>query len=182
MRSQAKEIEQIGDILDQTPRKCGTQRLENTFEYHTPPSNRKGRVLATEEISHLQQELRHVRSMELAKDAPDSGKSCRRQRLSRKNSFIKRGESALGFREAEVKDDIELAGLTLGAEASFQRRLESARSRQYRFGKMGKKRSGELWKDVGGWLGFAGPGSGSSGGKEDQENGAENENGKDEWI
>jgi hypothetical protein len=51
--------------------------------------------------------------------------------------------SALGFREAEVREDMELGGLALGGESSFKVRLEEARERQYRFG---RKKSMERWK------------------------------------
>jgi hypothetical protein len=35
----------------------------------------------------------------------------------------------LGFREAEVREDVELGGLALGGESSFKARLEEAREK-----------------------------------------------------
>ena len=77
--------------------------------------------------------------------------------------------SALGFRDAEVREDFELAGFGNHGDAPFKQRLEHSRERQYRFS---KKRSVERWKGVAnvgvGWL------MGSGGGKEERE--------KDGWI
>jgi hypothetical protein len=79
------------------------------------------------------------------------------------------GGSALGFREAEVREDIELGGLGLNREGSFKQRLEQSRERQYRFP---KKRSVERWKGVAnagvGWL------KGTAGAKDERE--------RDGWI
>lgn len=79
------------------------------------------------------------------------------------------GDSALGFRDTEIRDDIELGGLAFGGEAPFKQRLEQSRERQYRFS---KKRSVERWKDVAnvgvGWL------KGNGGAKDERE--------RDGWI
>ena len=74
------------------------------------------------------------------------------------------GGSVLGFREAEVREDMELGGLGLSGEVPFKQRLEQSRERQYRFG---KKRSVERWRGVAnvgvGWL------KGNAGGKDERE-------------
>jgi hypothetical protein len=61
--------------------------------------------------------------------------------------------SALGFREAEVRENMELGGLGITGEALFKQRLEQSHERQYRFS---KKNSVERWKGVAnvgvGWL------------------------------
>ena len=81
----------------------------------------------------------------------------------------------MGFRDAEVREDIELGGLGLGGECSFKQRLEQSRERQYRFG---KKRSVERWNRVAnvgvGWLKGNGGAAGAGGGKEERE--------RDGWI
>lgn len=51
--------------------------------------------------------------------------------------------NALGFREAGVREDMELGALALGGESSFKARLEEARERQYQFG---RKKSMKRWK------------------------------------
>ncbi|KAF2476885.1 uncharacterized protein BDR25DRAFT_321448 [Lindgomyces ingoldianus] len=164
MRTQAEELQEIGQILDQSPRKFSLRRVNSNFDYHTPPSNRKGRVLCNDDMADLQRRLRHVRSSETV--------GSKAATLHRGSSIKSRraGGSALGFREAEVRDDIELGGLALGGEATFKQRLEQSRERQYKFG---KKRSVERWKDVAnagvGWLR-----GGGGGGKDERE--------RDGWI
>ncbi|KAF2264935.1 hypothetical protein CC78DRAFT_579891 [Lojkania enalia] len=161
MRAQTDDIQQLGQILDHSPRKSNLRRVSSNFDYRTPPSNRKGRILANGDLEDLQRRLRHVRSNESVGSKPAT--------INRGNStaFRPRGGSALGFREAEVKDDFELGGLGIGGDTSFQQRLEQSRGRQYRFG---KKRSVERWKGVAtGWL----MGNGGSG-KDERE--------RDGWI
>jgi hypothetical protein len=81
----------------------------------------------------------------------------------------------LGFRDAEVREDIELGGLGTPASggSSFKQRLEQSRERLYKFG---KKRSVERWNSVAnagvGWL--KGSGNSNAGGKEERE--------RDGWI
>ncbi|ORY14919.1 hypothetical protein BCR34DRAFT_478641 [Clohesyomyces aquaticus] len=165
MRAQAEELQEIGQILEQSPRKFSLRRVASNYDYHTPPSNRKGRVMGGDEMVDLQRKLRHVRSNETVGSKANTlhrGSSLRSKRTG--------AGSALGFREAEVRDDFELGGLALGGESSFKERLEQSRERQYRFG---KKRSVERWKDVAnagvGWLRGTG-----AGGKEERE--------RDGWV
>jgi hypothetical protein len=162
MRAQVEDLQELGKILDNSPRKYSIRRTESNWDYHTPPSNRKGRIVDDGEVADLQDQLRRVRSNETM--------ASRHHALNRGNSSrSKRVESALGFREAEVRDDMELAGLGVFGEAPFKQRLERSRSRQYQFV---KKKSVERWKDVAtssvGWL------KGSSEGKDGRE--------REDWV
>lgn len=161
MRAQARDLQELGEILDQSPRKYATLRTDPDWDYHTPPSNRKGRVVDDGVAAELQDQLRRVRSNETI--------GTRQHTLNRGlSSKSERAESALGFREAEVRDDMELAGLGLSSEEPFKQRLERSRSRQYQFV---KKRSVERWKGVAssgvGWLKGNGNGSKDEGERED---------------
>jgi hypothetical protein len=163
MRAQAEDMQELGQVLDQSPRKYSLRRANSNWDYHTPPSNRKGKILADGDVADLQSRLRRARSNEsLGVKGPT---------MSRGNSIRSRRGcgSSLGFREAEVREDIELGGLGLSGETPFRQRLERSRERQYRFT---KKRSVERWKGVAnvgvGWL------KGSGGGKEERE--------RDGWI
>jgi hypothetical protein len=111
----------------------------------------------------LQRRLRRAKSNETLGSKPAS--------LYRGSSMRSKlgGGSALGFRDAEVREDIELGGLGVGGEIPFKQRLEQSRERQYRFG---KKRSVERWNRVAnvgvGWL------KGNGGPKDERE--------RDGWI
>ena len=162
MRAQVEDLQELGQILDQSPRKYAIRRMNSNWDYHTPPSNRKGRVVDDGEVAELQDRLRRVRSNETL--------GSNKHTLHRGNSSrSKRAESALGFREAEVREDMELAGLGISGEAPFKQRLERSRSRQYQFV---KKKSVERWKGVAtssvGWL------KGNNTGKEDRE--------REDWV
>lgn len=131
--------------------------MNSNWDYHTPPSNRKGRILGDGEAADLKDRLRRVRS-----NATIGSKT----NLYRESSTrSRRGTaSALGFREAEVREDMELAGLGNTREAQFRSRLD-----QYRFS---KKKSMERWRGVAnvgvGWL------KGNGGTKEERE--------RDGWV
>lgn len=162
MRARAEDIQELGEVLDQSPRKYSVRHIISDWDYRTPPSNRKGRIVGDGEVADLRDRLRRVRS-----NATASAK----MHLHRDDSTnSRRGTtSALGFREAEVRDDIELGGLGMTSEAPFKQRLEQSRERQYRFS---KKRSMERWRDVAnvgvGWL------KGNAGVKDELE--------RDEWL
>jgi hypothetical protein len=163
MRAQAEELQDLGQVLDQSPRKYSLRRVNSNWDYRTPPSNRKGKILADDDVADLQHRLRRVRSNETVGSKATT--------MIRANSMKSRQGcgSSLGFREAEVRDDIELGGLGLSGETPFRQRLERSRERQYRFP---KKRSVERWKDVAnvgvGWL------KGNGGSKDERE--------RDGWI
>jgi hypothetical protein len=162
MRARAEDIQELGQVLDQSPRKYNLRRMNSNWDYHTPPSNRKGRILGDGEAADLKDRLRRVRS-----NATISSKTY----LHRDSSIRSRygTTSALGFREAEVREDMEFAGLGNTGEAQFKQRLEQNRERQYRFS---KKKSMERWKGVAnvgvGWL------KGTGGTKENRE--------RDGWV
>lgn len=163
MRAQAAEIHDLGKILDQSPRKYALRKVNSQFDYHTPPSNRKGKILGDGDVVDLQNRLRKVRSNDTL--------GSRANAVLRGNSTGSRrcNRSALGFREAEVREDMELRGLGSSGETPFKARLERSRERQYRFT---KKRSVERWKDVAnagvGWL------KGNAVGKDEKE--------RDGWV
>jgi hypothetical protein len=163
MRAQAEEMQEFGQTLDQSPRKLGLRRVNSSFDYHTPPSNRKGRIVGNHDMADLQRRLRRVQSNETI--APKAASMYRYNSIRSKRAV----GLALGFRDAEVREDIELGGLAVGGEAPFKQRLEQSRVRQYRFG---KKRSVERWKGVAnvgvGWL------KGNGGAKDERE--------RDGWV
>lgn len=108
MRAHTDDLHELANMLDCSPRKHPLRRVHSSFDYRTPPSNRKGRVLLREDAAELKRRLRHVRSNET---------SCSDATLRRGNSVRSRragAGSALGFREAEVREDMELGGLALG--------------------------------------------------------------------
>jgi hypothetical protein len=142
-RSQVEDIKELGRVLDHSPRKFASQRLHIDHDYRTPPPNRKGRIVEDGEVADLQDRLRRVRSNETI--------GSRHQPLNRGNSTqSRRAESAMGFREAEVREDMELGGLGLSGQAPLRQRMDRG---GYRFV---KKKSLERWKDVAnvgvGWL------------------------------
>ncbi|KAJ4406363.1 hypothetical protein N0V91_004571 [Didymella pomorum] len=146
MRAQVQDLQELGKILDHSPRKYAIRRTHSNWDYHTPPSNRKGRVVEDGVAAELQDRLRKVRSNETLES--------KQHTLNRGNSSkSKRAKSALGFREAEVRDDMELAGLGISGKAPFKQRLERSRSRQNQFV---KKKSVERCKGMAssgvGWL------------------------------
>ncbi|KAI4933158.1 hypothetical protein J4E85_003562 [Alternaria conjuncta] len=147
MRARDEAIQELGQALEQSPRKYGLRRANSNFDYHTPPSNRKGRILGDGEAADLQDRLRRVRSNETIGSRPPT--------LHRVNSTRSRigAASAFGFREAEVREDIELGGLGASGDGPLKERLERTSDRQYRFS---KKKSVEKWKGVAnvgvGWL------------------------------
>ena len=163
MRARAEEIQDLGKILEQSPRKHSLRRVNSNFHYHTPPSNRKGKIIGDGDVADLRSRLRKVRSNETLGSKANT--------MLRGNSTnSRRGNgSALGFREAEVREDMELGGLGPSGETPFKARLERSRERQYRFA---KKRSVERWRDVAnagvGWF------RGSAGSKDERD--------RDEWI
>lgn len=161
MRAQVEDIQELGQVLDQSPRKHGLRRMLSNFDYHTPPSNRKGRILGDGEAADLQYQLRRVRS---------NGTIGSKFNLQRENSArSKRGISALGFREAEVREDMELGGLGTTDDGPLRHRVSRSLERQYRFS---KKNSVERWKDVAnvgvGWL------KGNGGAKDERE--------RNDWV
>ena len=162
MRAREEAIQELGQALEQSPRKYGLRRANSNFDYHTPPSNRKGRIVGDGEAADLQDRLRRMRSNETIGSRPPT--------LHRVNSMRSRrgAGSAFGFREAEVREDIELGGLGASGDGLLNERLARSSDRQYRFS---KKKSVERWKGVAnvgvGWL---------------KGNGVKNEREREGWI
>ncbi len=162
MRAHAEDLHELGQVLDQSPRKYASRQNNLNWDYHTPPSNRKGRIVGDNEAALLKDRLRRV----LSNDTMDSRPNMHRMNSARS----KRGAmSALGFREAEVREDISLGGLGISSEVPFKQRLEQSRERQVSFN---KKKSVERWKGVANvgvsWL------KGTGSGKDERE--------RDGWI
>ncbi len=44
MRAHAEDLHELGPVLDQSPRKYASRQNNLNWDYHTPPSNRKGRI------------------------------------------------------------------------------------------------------------------------------------------
>jgi hypothetical protein len=116
MRKQAEDLEELSQILDNSPRKLGTVRHNNNaFDYHTPPSNRKGRVLEGGDAEEVKRRLRYVQSSDTV-----ASKTTVNRAFSMRSKRDGAG-SALGFREAEVREDIELGRLALAAKGASSR-------------------------------------------------------------
>ncbi|XTI93964.1 hypothetical protein V2W45_1473230 [Cenococcum geophilum] len=60
MRAHADDLHELADMLHCSPRKHPLRRVYSSFDYHTPPSNRKGRVLLGEDAAELKRRLRHA--------------------------------------------------------------------------------------------------------------------------
>lgn len=158
IQADAEELSDLGHILDSTPRRYATgsaathKRLGSNFEYHTPPSNRKGRHLYGEEYEEMQRRLRHIPSNETNRSAhsiqkdrtnPPSRMSSRGSRRAGAGSAI--GSSA-GFREAEVE---ELGTTALGLRStsgSVKPRIEGAKARNFVFHGRGRSKSKDGWR------------------------------------
>ncbi|KAJ9637312.1 hypothetical protein H2199_007599 [Coniosporium tulheliwenetii] len=141
------------------------RRTQSSYDYRTPPSNRKGRLLEGESVEDFKARLRR---MESAASNRTHG-SVRTNRTNRTNKSALRG-LGLGIglgRGIAALQGVEAAGWgdagsrgkgkEMGAKmqrpesgASFRSKLEQARNRQWEF-QLGKKKSGERWKGVG-WL------------------------------
>jgi hypothetical protein len=123
MRARAEDMQELGQALDQSPRKHALRHIKSTWDYRTPPSNRKGRILGDGEAADLQDRLRRARSTDTMASKPT---------LHRASSARSRRGlgSALGFREAEVREDMELGGFGAAGDGPFKQRLERSRERQ----------------------------------------------------
>lgn len=123
MRQAEEELKQLGQILDSSPRRhqkpqapsagaalvtqeqMKTVRLVGSFEYHTPPSNRKGRVLLDDDVAEIRRRLQHVRSTETLRTARSTKISGSRRSHSLRRRFGG-ASSAMGFRSAEMEADV----------------------------------------------------------------------------
>ncbi|KAF2091812.1 hypothetical protein K490DRAFT_12751, partial [Saccharata proteae CBS 121410] len=157
-RAEAEDLKQLGRILDHSPRRysaadTGLVGFSYEYDYHTPPSNRKGRFMETESLESMKRRLRRARSNDTNHSRRTEGTQRTIANNHNSNENRQGSLSALGFRDAEIGEDLELSGL--GAQggstaASFKARLEAARDRQFRFQ---SKKPREGWKAKGlDWL------------------------------
>ncbi|KAF1986831.1 hypothetical protein K402DRAFT_404138 [Aulographum hederae CBS 113979] len=141
------------------PSRNHSLKMMSSFEYHTPPSNRKGRVLLDDDVNEIRRRLRHVRSNENNGSVISRGNNA----VSRASSF-QRGPgggfaSSLGFREAEVEEDLDnMASVTPGRRrsgsamgGSFKSREVVPRMRQFERRVREKKKIGGVERWLGGW-------------------------------
>ena len=179
MRQEADDLAEVGKILEQSPRKYfysprrraiaaqhqPTPSGSDVYKYHTPPSNRKGRVLSDdsgEEVVNIRDRLRRMRSTETNRSGTGTSFRHHHQRaessgIRRKNSAQSKS-SAVGFRELEVPrhdfeaspygeplGDVDTAEMTVKERTSRFEGLSAASART-------KMRSRERWKGTG-WFG-----------------------------
>jgi hypothetical protein len=162
MRAEAEELSELGKLLDTSPRKyrysprrrgvASTHRQipaqPESFSYHTPPSNRKARILSDElgnEVADIRARLRRMKST----DTYRSGIPADQQRagdfsgLRRGHSFRSAdgSSSQVGFRELEVEANFREKGHFM--QPSRFEALSAASARQSQFRKL---KSGEGWK------------------------------------
>jgi hypothetical protein len=122
MRQEADDLQEVSKILEQSPRKYfssprrraiaaqhqPTPSGSDVYKYHTPPSNRKGRVLSDdsgEEVVNIRDRLRRMRSTETARSVATHQQHRRGESANpsvRRNKSTQSKSSAVGFRELEI--------------------------------------------------------------------------------
>jgi hypothetical protein len=164
MRTEAEELFELGKLLDTSPRKyhysprrraiASTHKAQpnqnENYEYQTPPSNRKARILSDElgdEVTNIRARLRHMRSNETnrsiisTRNDPATNPSLRRG-----NSLGSRSQK-VGFRDLEKAE----AGSPIGPGTSnlnmsrFEP-LSAAAGRSSHAGQLKKMKSVERWR------------------------------------
>lgn len=174
IRQEADDLQEIGKVLEQSPRKYfysprrrviaaqhqPTPSGSDVYKYHTPPSNRKGRVLSDdsgEEVANIRDRLRRMRSTETNRSATSLRHHRRGESTGmRRNKSTQSKSSAVGFRELEVarkhfeaspygEPSGDTAEMTVKERTSRFEGLSAASARS-------KMRSKERWKG-GGWFG-----------------------------
>ncbi|USP78303.1 uncharacterized protein yc1106_05577 [Curvularia clavata] len=138
-RDRDETIQELGQALEQSPRKYKLRRANSNFDHCKPSYSRNDRVLVDGETVDPQDRLRRIQSNDTVIIRP-----LPRPRVSSATSR-QGAESALGFREAEIYGDVETGNLGASSDVSLQDRFERITNRPYRFG---KSRSFEKWKDV----------------------------------
>jgi hypothetical protein len=147
IRARDEVIQELGQALEQSPRKYSLRHANSNFDYRTPPPNIRYRTMGDSKTADLQNRMRRIRSNDIVVSKPPT--------LPRVSSTISRqgAESALGFRQAEVREDTELGDLGARGDGPLQQRLERIGDRPYWFS---KRKSIEKWKDAAsadvGWL------------------------------
>lgn len=147
IRDRDEVIQELGQALEQSPRKHNIRRANSSFDYRKPSCSREGKVFVDGEAVDSQDHLRRIRTNDTV-----IFRSPRRPKVS--SATFRRGtESALGFREAEIFNNPELGDSSAFVNASLQDGSEPTSGRPYQFR---KSNSFEKWKDVAnigvGWL------------------------------
>jgi hypothetical protein len=169
MRQEVEDLQELGKLLDRSPRKYfysprlhtiaaqhpqPTPSGSDAYKYHTPPSNRKGRVLSDDsgdEIMNIRARLRRMRSTETNRSV--ASLPHHHQQHGGESSGVRRNKSAqsksskVGFRELEVaRGDFDAspshdaAGIVQQRTSRFEG-LSAASARR-------KMRSSERWFGV----------------------------------
>jgi hypothetical protein len=162
MRAEAKELGELGKLLDTSPRKyryspqrraiASTQKQksskDDSFGYFTPRSNRQACILSDEldaEVASIRARLRRMKSTETYRSTVSTGHP-RGGDLSglRRCHSVRSGDSLsgqVGFRELEVGE-----GLRLESPAIQPSRFDSLSAASARQAQFKKLKSGERWK------------------------------------
>lgn len=183
MRADADALAHVGQILDSSPRRYvkdagplptpdshhRVRKMASSFEYHTPPSNRKGRVMLDNEREEIKRRLKRVGSVESTKAALTAARGLTLYPPNRVNSRSSRRhvprlgiQSAGGFRQGEIENEPEIVlGLkhSSNAASATVNRTGSGRAHNFQFPALGRSRSQsrERWKGLG-WFGGSGKG------------------------
>jgi hypothetical protein len=162
MRAEAKELGELGKLLDTSPRKYRyppQQRpiaskdkqkpsKDDSFTYFTPRSNRQARILSDEldaEVASIRARLRRMKSTETYRSAISAGHLEAGDLLGLRRCHSVQSDNSLssqvGFRELEVG-----IGLRLESPAFQPSRFESLSAASARQAQFKKTKSGERWK------------------------------------
>lgn len=139
IRDRDEVIQELGQALEQSPRKYKLRRANSNFEHCKPPPNHNGKGSIDCEKTDPQDCLRRIRSNDTVIIRPPP-----RPRIRSPTS--KQGaDSTLGFREAEICKGVEAGTLGAFSDGSLQDKFETIINRPHRFS---RSRSFEKWKDV----------------------------------
>ena len=165
MRAEVEELQELGKLLNTSPHKYfysphrrviaqpSSNKPEN-FSYHTPPSNRKARILSDDlgdEVANIRARLRRMRSTETNRSNTSLSHYLAKGESSglRRNKSVRSASSKVGFRELEVeKGDFEHSPREAGRSRFEGLSAASARRKM-------RTRKG------GGWFGGGGAGAGA---------------------
>lgn len=139
MRARAQDLQEIGKVLDQSPRKHDIRRAASARDYHSPSTKRRGRIFGEREVAGLQDRLSRFCSDESIGSRP-LFLQARPVTTPRRDA-----SSALGFRDPVGYNDRELSILDPFMKDTLSRSVEGSRECPHHFG---KKASLERWKNV----------------------------------
>ncbi|EUC49399.1 hypothetical protein COCMIDRAFT_84733 [Bipolaris oryzae ATCC 44560] len=148
IRDRDETLKELGRTLEQSPRKYNLRRANSNFDYRTLPTNTHDSSVRHGKTADLQDGLRRIRSNNVVGSKYTNTLQRMHSARSRQGA-----ESALGFREAEVREDTELGESDSSGDRLLGARLDGISERPYWFS---KRKSFEKWKDVAnlgvGWL------------------------------